>query len=79
MKTEKQNIEQEKEIHKENIQEKKEKVISISNIVAEAIKSEMKSQEELKGSQEIKINTKENILIKKSKLDPSDNYTKITS
>ena len=83
MKTEKQNIEQEKEIHKENIQEniqeKKEKVISISNIVAEAIKSEMKSQEELKGSQEIKINTKENISIKKSKLDPSDNYTKITS
>ena len=79
MKTEKQNIEQEKEIHKENIQEKKEKAISISNIVAEAIKSEMKSQEELKGSQEIKINTKENISIKKSKLDPSDNYTKITS
>ena len=39
----------------------------------------MKSQEELKGSQEIKINTKENISIKKSKLDPSDNYTKITS
>ena len=64
--TEKQNIDQEKEIQKE---EKKEKVISVSNIVAEAIKSEMKSQEELKGSQDIK----------KSKLDPSDNYTKTTT
>ena len=86
---EKQNIEQEKETEsKENIQEKKEinidntkkgKVISISNIVAEAIKSEMKSQEELKGSQEIKMTSSENISLKKSKLDPSDNYTKITS
>ena len=53
---------------------KKEK--SISNIVAEAIQAEMRKQE-LKGANKIKM-TSENISLKKSNIDPADNYTKIT-
>jgi len=70
---EKENIQEKKEINIENAQKEK----KISNIIVEAIKSELESQE-LKSSQEMKINS-ENIILKKSKLDPVDNYTKITS
>ena len=70
---EKENIQEKKGINIENAQKEK----KISNIIVEAIKSELESQE-LKSSQEMKINS-ENIILKKSKLDPVDNYTKITS
>ena len=70
---EKENIQEKKEINIENVQKEK----KISNIIVEAIKSELESQE-LKSSQEMKINS-ENIILKKSKLDPVDNYNKITS
>ena len=70
---EKENIQEKKEINIENAQKEK----KISNIIVDAIKSELESQE-LKASQEMKINS-ENINLKKSKLDPVDNYSKVTS
>ena len=81
-------VQGENELHNEeqgkmNVQEKREMNIettkkekSISNIVAEAIQAEMRKQE-LKGANKIKM-TSENISLKKSNIDPADNYTKIT-